>query len=188
MRTSTLITALWLILAAAGCSRPEFRPGAVWTDTDGAVINAHGGGILYDEGRYYWFGEHKTAGEAGNLAQVGVHCYSSENLYDWRDEGIALAVAPEGSGSPIEKGCILERPKVIRNARTGKYVMWFHLEPKGAGYTGALSGVAVPTPSCGPGVPTPGSTRSTPCRSISARAAPRGCASTAAACPNTPTR
>lgn len=82
MRTSTLFTALWLILAAAGCTRPEFRPGAVWTDTGGAVINAHGGGILYDEGRYYWFGEHKTAGEAGNLAQVGVHCYSSENLYD----------------------------------------------------------------------------------------------------------
>ena len=150
MRTSTLITALWLILAAAGCSRPEFRPGAVWTDTDGAVINAHGGGILYDEGRYYWFGEHKTAGEAGNLAQVGVHCYSSENLYDWRDEGIALSVAPEGSGSPIEKGCILERPKVIRNARTGKYVMWFHLEPKGAGYTGALSGVAVSDRATGP--------------------------------------
>ena len=52
MRTSTLFTALWLILAAAGCTRPEFRPGAVWTDTGGAVINAHGGGILYDEGRY----------------------------------------------------------------------------------------------------------------------------------------
>lgn len=194
MRTSTLFTALWLILAAAGCTRPEFRPGAVWTDTGGAVINAHGGGILYDEGRYYWFGEHKTAGEAGNLAQVGIHCYSSENLYDWRDEGIALSVAPEGSGSPIEKGCILERPKVIRNARTGKYVMWFHLEPKGAGYTGALSGVAVsdrataPTPSCGPNAPTPGFIRSTPCRSISARAAPRGCASMAAACPNTPIR
>ena len=150
MRTSTLFTALWLILAAAGCTRPEFRPGAVWTDTGGAVINAHGGGILYDEGRYYWFGEHKTAGEAGNLAQVGVHCYSSENLYDWRDEGIALAVAPEGSGSPIEKGCILERPKVIRNARTGKYIMWFHLEPKGAGYTGALSGVAVSDRAAGP--------------------------------------
>lgn len=150
MRTSTLLTALWLTLAAAACSRPEFRPGAVWTDTDGAVINAHGGGILYDEGRYYWFGEHKTEGEAGNLAQVGVHCYSSENLYDWRDEGIALPVAPEGSGSPIEKGCILERPKVIRNARTGKYVMWFHLEPKGAGYTGALSGVAVSDCAAGP--------------------------------------
>ena len=66
---------LCLALAAAACSGPEIRPGAVWTDTDGAVINAHGGGILYDGGRYYWFGEHKTAGPAGNLAQVGVHCY-----------------------------------------------------------------------------------------------------------------
>ena len=82
-------------------------------------VPARSGLDRHQRRRYYWFGEHKTAGEAGNLAQVGVHCYSSENLYDWRDEGIALSVAPEGSGSPIEKGCILERPKVIRNARTG---------------------------------------------------------------------
>ena len=30
---------------------------------------------------------------------------------------------PEVSGSDIEKGCILERPKVIYNAKTKKYVM-----------------------------------------------------------------
>ena len=142
MRMNRFTALLATLLLLGGCSRPEFRPGAVWTDTDGAVINAHGGGILYDGGRYYWFGEHKVEGTAGNLAQVGVHCYSSTNLYDWQNEGIVLPVEPEGSGSPIEKGCILERPKVIRNARTGQYVMWFHLEPKGAGYTGAMSGVA----------------------------------------------
>ena len=120
----------------------SFRPGELFLDNNGVHINAHGGGMLYNNGKYYWFGEHKTEGDEGNVANVGVHCYSSTDLYNWTDEGIALQVAPEGSGSDIEKGCILERPKVIYNAQTGKYVMWFHLEPKGQGYTGAMSGVA----------------------------------------------
>ena len=34
----------------------------------------------------------------------------------------------EGDNShPIAKGCILERPKVVYNKKTKKYVMWFHL-------------------------------------------------------------
>nr|WP_259676474.1 hypothetical protein [Akkermansia muciniphila] len=68
----------------------SFRPGEIWTDNNGAHINAHGGGILYDKGTYYWYGEHKVEGDAGNYAQVGVHCYSSKDLYNWKDEGIAL--------------------------------------------------------------------------------------------------
>ena len=121
-------------IAAAACvscgEERSFKPAELWADENGVPINAHGGGIIFHKGRYWWFGEHKTEGGGGNRANVGVHCYSSKNLYDWRDEGIALAVAPEGSGSPIEKGCILERPKVIYNAATGKFVMWFHLELK----------------------------------------------------------
>jgi beta-xylosidase len=127
-----------------------FTPGGLWPDDKGVHINAHGGGILTDGDTCYWFGEHKTEGTTGNLAQAGVHCYSSVDLYNWKDEGIALAVMPEGSGSDIEKGCVLERPKVIKNAKTGKYVMWFHLEPKGAGYTGALSGIATSDRATGP--------------------------------------
>lgn len=128
----------------------SFKPGELWLDNNGKYINAHGGGILFDDGTYYFFGEHKTEGESGNLANVGVHCYSSKDLYNWVDEGIALAVDVENSGSSIEKGCILERPKVIKNKKTGKYVMWFHLEPKGAGYKGALSGVAISDNVTGP--------------------------------------
>lgn len=73
----------------------EFRPGAQWLDDKGVPINAHGGGILFHDGIYYWFGEHKVAGNAGNKAQVGVHVYSSTNLYSWKDEGIALAVSQD---------------------------------------------------------------------------------------------
>ena len=66
--------------------------GQIWPDNNGVHINAHGGGVLFHDGLYYWFGEHKIAGPEGNLAYVGVHCYSSTNLHDWKDEGIALNV------------------------------------------------------------------------------------------------
>ncbi len=125
------------------------RPGETWCDIHGTPINAHGGGVLFHEGIYWWFGEHKIAGEEGNRAHVGVHVYASENLTDWRDEGIALAV-DDSPGSEIPSGCVLERPKVIYNPRTGKFVMWFHLEPKGAGYEGARSAVAVADEPAGP--------------------------------------
>jgi hypothetical protein len=127
----------------------SFRPGELWLDDRGVHINAHGGGVLFHDGVYYWFGEHKIAGEAGNAAHVGVHVYASRDLHNWRDEGIALAVSDDPQ-SPITRGCILERPKVIFNPRTKKFVMWFHLEPKGAGYAGALSGVAVADNVTGP--------------------------------------
>ena len=147
----SFIASISCSLLLLSCSAEKvFQPGEIWKDNKDVHINAHGGGILYDKGTYYWFGEHKIAGEAGNTAQVGVHCYSSENLTDWKDEGIALAVAPEGSGNDIEKGCILERPKVIYNQKTGKYVMWFHLEPKGGDYSGAKSGVAISDRPAGP--------------------------------------
>ena len=127
----------------------SFRPGELWSDNNGVHINAHGGGVLFHSGVYYWFGEHKIEGEAGNAAHVGVHVYSSTDLYNWKDEGIALAVSDDPQ-SPITRGCILERPKVIFNPRTKKFVMWFHLEPKDVGYTGSLSGVAVADNVTGP--------------------------------------
>jgi hypothetical protein len=126
-----------------------FHPGAIWPDNHGVHINAHGGGVLFHAGVYYWFGEHKIAGEAGNAAHVGVHAYSSADLYHWKDEGIALQVSDDPQ-SPVARGCILERPKVIFNPRTKKFVMWFHLEPKDAGYSSALSGVAMADNVTGP--------------------------------------
>lgn len=128
----------------------SLKPGEIWQDTDGQHINAHGGGLLFHEGKYYWFGEHKTAGRGGNRANVGVGVYSSTDLYNWENEGIALAVEPEGSGSDIEKGSVIERPKVIYNEKTGKFVMWFHLELKSQGYEAARTALAVSDHPTGP--------------------------------------
>lgn len=127
-----------------------FQPGEIWTDTEGVHINAHGGGILFHEGTYYWFGEHKTGGRTGNRAMVGVSCYSSTDLLNWKREGVALAVHEEGSGSDIEKGSVIERPKVIYNEKTGKFVMWFHLELKGQGYNAARTALAISDYPTGP--------------------------------------
>ncbi len=129
--------------------RNDFEPGALWPDTDGIHINAHGGGILFYNGKYYWFGEHKVEGRTGNRAMVGVNCYSSKDLYNWENEGIVLKVVDDTT-SLLRKGCILERPKVIYNEKTKKFVMWFHHELYGQGYKTALSGVAVADRITGP--------------------------------------
>ena len=134
--------------------RKAIRSGELWYDTDGRHINAHGGGILKYNDTYYWFGEHKD--ERTSDAMVGVMCYASKDLVNWRNCGVALSVtepAPGQSGqrmrrgattgSDIERGCILERPKVIYNPVTKKFCMWFHLELKGQGYNAARYGVAV---------------------------------------------
>src|SRR4051794_1675103 len=66
-----------------GTVMTSLRPGEIWPDASGVHINAHGGGVLFHDGVYYWFGEHKTAGEAGNRANVGVGVYTSRDLLHW---------------------------------------------------------------------------------------------------------
>jgi len=146
---SLLAFLLFTNLCLAQTKQTAFNPGAIWPDNNGVHINAHGNGMLYKDGTYYWFGEHKIAGNAGNRAMVGVHCYSSKDLYNWKDEGIALSVSPD-STNDIAKGCILERPKVVYNKKTKKYVMWFHLELLGQGYKAARAGVAISSKVNGP--------------------------------------
>ncbi len=120
-------------------SKSSFTPGAIWRDDQGNHINAHGGGILYHDGTYYWYGEHRP--HRGYITEEGVMCYTSRDLYNWKNEGVVLALS-EDKNSPIVKGCIIERPKVIYNELTGQFVMYFHLELKGQGYAAAQFGVA----------------------------------------------
>jgi len=150
MKTNTLALLVGMFILGA-CNRgvKSFRPGEPWPDNNGVHINAHGGGIIFHKESYYWFGEHKVEGKTGNLAQAGVHCYSSKDLYNWKDEGIALSVS-EDTTNLIVKGCIIERPKVIYNAENKQFVMWFHHELKGMGYKAAMTGLAVSNVVTGP--------------------------------------
>ncbi len=145
-----VFTFLFILLAFLQKPEKTIKPGEIWSDNNGVHINAHGGGMLFHRGKYYWFGEHKIEGRQGNQAWVGVHCYSSKNLADWKDEGIALEVVKNDPDHDIAEGCVLERPKVIYNPTNQTYVMWFHLELKGQGYDAARSGVAVSSKITGP--------------------------------------
>lgn len=120
--------------------------GALWTDTSGQPIHAHGGGMLQDGGYTYWFGEDRRGHRR-------VSCYRSANLIDWEFRGDALTL--HSPFRPLEtrtdprlitdpdtgRGANIERPKVVRNPRTGQYVMWMHWE-NGKDYADARCAVA----------------------------------------------
>lgn len=124
-------------------TRTAFEPGKPWLDTEGRPIQAHGGGILERRGLYYWYGEDKTF---GNGNRVGVACYFSKDLLNWKRLGIALP--KENLPEEFRDRGICERPKVIYNETTGKYVMWMHLDNRR--YTTAAAGVAVSDHPAGP--------------------------------------
>ncbi|ONL94742.1 Arabinanase/levansucrase/invertase [Zea mays] len=78
---------------------------------------------------------------------IGVSCYSSKDLWAWKNEGLVLRGEKNGTHD-LHKSNVLERPKVIYNDRTGKYVMWMHIDD--ANYTKASVGVAVSDSPTGP--------------------------------------
>ncbi|MCA0757115.1 S-layer homology domain-containing protein [Paenibacillus sp. N4] len=163
-------------IAALALNVPNtsFKPGEVWRDTNGAVIQAHGAGIMYDEKTetYYWYGEDKTN---GYLPARGVRVYASKDLYNWEDKGLALTAIesmvsfetdPLISGlyagredkadilNDIGTNRIIERPKVIYNDTTKKYVMWMHTDgpsaTSNANYAKAEAGYALSDSPTGP--------------------------------------
>ena len=132
-------------------------PGELWYDTDGNPINAHSAGILFHDGKYYWFGEYKKgktwlvqnlSWESYRVNAGGVSCYSSLNLTEWKFEGIALAPNTADSANDLHISKVLERPKVIYNDSTGKFVMWLHVDSED--YTYSRAGVAVSDNPAGP--------------------------------------
>jgi beta-galactosidase len=160
----TAVSIVCLLFVQPGCknrSQPgevkSFKPGQLWKDTDGKVINAHGGGILYHNGTYYWYGELKVgrttlverqSWECYRVEAMGVSCYSSKNLTDWKFEGNVLPSVADDTSNDLHTTKVIERPKVIYNEATRKFVMWLHIES--ADYSKARAGVAVADSPAGP--------------------------------------
>ena len=156
LKSVFLSTIIVFASLALSCKQQQHRvdeivPGAVWYDTDGNVINAHGGGMLYHEGTYYWYGEHKgdstyrlpwvVTWECWRADAGGVACYSSTDLKNWKFEGLVLPSTPDEPDSDLHPSQVIERPKVIYNDKTGKFVMWMHIESPD--YEKAHAGVAI---------------------------------------------
>lgn len=121
----------------------QIEPGAVWLDTAGKPIQAHGGGVLKSGAFWYWFGEDRTQGRDPLMRYVS--CYRSRDLVHWEDRGIAFESAqPQDLREKWGESFVLERPKVYKVA-DGSYVMYVHLDsgPKGKPYFAAEVGVAV---------------------------------------------
>jgi beta-xylosidase len=85
-------------------------------------------------------GEDKTNGSAFQ----NVNCYSSVNLVEWKYEGALLSKTSSGDLGPNR---VVERPKVIYNKSTKKYVLWMHIDS--SDYKEAKAGVATGDTVCG---------------------------------------
>ncbi len=124
-----------------------FHPGEIMLDDAGKPINAHWGSILRYHGVYYWFGgimEGKTINQ--HVPLPGVSCYSSRDLYHWKNEGIVMP--GEIAGTDLVLPRYPEREKVIYNRRTRKFVMWMHVDTTEYHY--ARAAVAVSDSPTGP--------------------------------------
>ncbi len=94
----------------------DFKPGQDWLDTDNHLIESHDGEIQFFNGKYYWYGQIFNANDP-EIEAVGISCYSSSDLINWKDEGPVIYLG---------RSYMIERPHVLYNATTGKYVLWGH--------------------------------------------------------------
>ena len=109
----------------------SIRPGQVWFDTEGKRIQAHGGSVMYLDGSYYWYGENKEFTDpAKNIWHWGVRCYRSEDLYNWEDLGLIIPPDTDNEKSSIHPSSMMDRPHIIYNRRTKKFVCWLKIMEK----------------------------------------------------------
>lgn len=133
-------------------------PGKLWLDTDQNPIQAHGGGMLIFNDTYYWYGENK-AGESWlpacniewdgyRVNAIGINCYSSKDILNWKNEGIVLPAVKDNPDHDLHTSRVIERPKVIFNCYTNQFVMWMHIDSMD--YQNARIGVAMSDSPTGP--------------------------------------
>lgn len=106
----------------------SIKPGSVWLDTEGKRIQAHGGSIITVGDMFFWYGENKerTTGQ-DDIWHWGVRCYSSADLYNWKDEGIIIPPEPDDPTSPLNPTAFMDRPHILYCAGTQRYVAWLKI-------------------------------------------------------------
>ena len=107
----------------------KIRAGKYLYDNNGKLVQAHGGSMLYHDGKFWFYGENKenvtgrATGENCKIWHGGVRLYSSVDLYNWVDEGVIL-VDKNDRKSPLFPECIMDRPHIIYNEKYSKFVLW----------------------------------------------------------------
>ncbi|UKZ70428.1 uncharacterized protein TrAtP1_011408 [Trichoderma atroviride] len=119
----------------------QIVPGATWTASNGLHMQAHGGGLIKVDDTFYLVGEDHTNGAAFQ----NVNCYSSKDLVQWEYQGALLSLT--NTTGDLGPSRVVERPKVLWNERTSKYVLWMHIDS--SSYGEAKVGVAVGDTVCG---------------------------------------
>lgn len=104
-------------------------------DDNGNFLHAHGGGVIRVGDYFYWFGENRNFNSDDSFHAVS--CYRSTNLRDWEFRNHVL----RSSDDPDLQYAKIERPKVIYNPATRRFVMWMHKE-WGSHYGEARAAVA----------------------------------------------
>ena len=114
----------------------SFHPGQIWLDQEGKRIQAHGGSVICVEDTFYWYGENKekTTGD-NNIWHWGVRCYASTDLYNWEDKGIIIPPAPDDLRSSLHPSSQMDRPHIIYNKETQKFVCWLKIMHKDGSQT-----------------------------------------------------
>jgi hypothetical protein len=108
----------------------SIKPGALWLDTNGKPIQAHGFSVFYKDGFYYWYGENKEKTKGGPFNHVwhwGVRCYTSKDLYNWDDQGLIIPPQTDDLTSPLHPTYCMDRPHIIYCEKTKKYVAWLKI-------------------------------------------------------------
>lgn len=134
-----------ILLPSSPSSQRGNHPANLCHDTiqtnTGRHIQAHGAGVTKVGSTYYLIGEDKTEGSAFQ----NINCYSSTNLVEWTYVGALLSrTTAAGDLGPSR---VVERPKVIYNSATKKYVMYMHIDS--SSYGEAKIGVATSDTVCG---------------------------------------
>ena len=101
---------------------PPNPPGISLKDTDGNLVNAHGGGIIKVCDTFYLHGEYFLSTTTDNNFN-GFAMYSSKDLATWKNEGLILPQQSSGELGPNRKG---ERPHIIQCPATGEFVLYAH--------------------------------------------------------------
>ena len=74
---------------------------------------------------YYWYGENKEFTTLGsNVWTWGIRAYRSRDFYNWDDLGLIIPPDTLNATSPLHFSQTLDRPHILYNKVTRKWVCW----------------------------------------------------------------